>query len=291
MNNAKPRDMKKILFPTDFSEVALNAIRYALEFYKDQECLFFLLHTYTPPVYHPEYILGSPGQIGLGDVMHEAAETRLKKLKHSLEEKFPNPNHSLRIHAAFSTLVHEIHDRAAREEVDLVIMGTKGATGAREILFGSNAVHVIKNSRCPVLVIPPEFNYQEPREILFPTDYEVEYTAELLAPLVEIQQNHKGKIHVLHVTAGPELPARQSALRKLLKAKLADTADFHDVADAPLISAINDFKSEKAVNLLVMVRNKHTFVERLFIEPVIKNIGFHENVPFLILPPDKSHEL
>jgi hypothetical protein len=39
--------------------------------------------------------------------------------------------------------------------VDLVIMGTKGATGAREILFGSNAVHVIKNSNCPVLVIPP----------------------------------------------------------------------------------------------------------------------------------------
>ncbi|SFR33324.1 Nucleotide-binding universal stress protein, UspA family [Robiginitalea myxolifaciens] len=283
--------MKKILLPTDFSEVALNAIHYALEFYKDQECLFFLLHTYTPPVYHPEYILGSPGQIGLGDVMQEAAETRLKKLKHSLEEKFPNPNHSLRIHAAFSTLVHEIHDRAAQEGVDLVIMGTKGATGAREILFGSNAVHVIKNSNCPVLVIPPGYSYQEPNIILFPTDYEIEYTGELLGPLTEIQKNHKSTVHVLHVSAGPELSARQAALRKLLKAKLGDTAHFHDIADTPLISAINEFKSEKPVNLLAMVRNKHTFVERLFIEPVIKNIGFHVNVPFLILPPDKSFEL
>ena len=87
--------MKRILLPTDFSDNAFEAIRYALLVFKDIECTFFLLHTYTPPVYQTEYLLGSPGLIGLGDVMQETSMTQLEQLKDRLVNQYENPNHTL----------------------------------------------------------------------------------------------------------------------------------------------------------------------------------------------------
>jgi len=47
--------MKKIILPTDFSENAYNAIKYAVQLFKDVESTFYLLHTYTPPVFQVGY--------------------------------------------------------------------------------------------------------------------------------------------------------------------------------------------------------------------------------------------
>ena len=63
--------------------------------------------------------------------------------------------------------------------MDLIVMGTKGASGLKEVLFGSNTVHVIKNAKCPVLAVPSEFVFESPREILFPSDYEVSFNEKL----------------------------------------------------------------------------------------------------------------
>ena len=60
--------MKRIILPTDFSQNAYNAICYAIRLFKEVECTFYLVHTYTPAIYQAEYVLHSPGQIGLGDI-------------------------------------------------------------------------------------------------------------------------------------------------------------------------------------------------------------------------------
>ena len=136
--------MTRILLPTDFSDNSFEAIRYALMVYKDIKCTFYLLHTYTPPVYHSEYLLGSPGQIGLGDILQDSSMTQLEKLKSRLEGQYENPKHNIIVHSAFNTLLAEISETVEAENIDLIVMGTQGATGAKEILFGTNTVHVIK---------------------------------------------------------------------------------------------------------------------------------------------------
>ena len=73
--------MKKIILPTDFSDNAYNAIRYAVQLFKDVETTFYLLHTYTPAIYQTEYVLESPGQIGLGDMYQENSQNQLEELK------------------------------------------------------------------------------------------------------------------------------------------------------------------------------------------------------------------
>lgn len=276
--------MKRILLPTDFSDNSLKAINYALKMFKNIKCKFYLVHTYMPPVYNMEYLMGSPGLIGLGDIMQETSMTQLEELKNRLEKEYHNPEHNLVVHTAFNTLVNEVMETVESEGIHLVVMGTKGATGAEEILFGTNTVHVIKKAHCPVLAIPPNFEYENPLKILFPTDFEIEFNMERLAPLLEIADEHGSQINVLHVSTGYELTPEQEKQKKGLEKILGTKALFHDVPDNEIINAINGFQAKEKINLLVMVQNKHTFMERLFIEPVIKKIGFHVTIPFLVIP-------
>lgn len=276
--------MKRILLPTDFSDNAFEAIKYALRIYKDIECTFYLLHTYTPVIYNPEYLMGSSGQIGLGDILQENSMTQLEKLRNRLKSDYKNEKHTIVIHTAFNTLFGEISDMVAAEAIDIIVMGTKGATGAQEILFGTSAVHVIKKAKCPIIVVPPKFKYEAPKEILFPTDYDIPYKKEKFGQLLEITQGHKSRINVLHVRAGYDLNSSQQKNKAQLEALLDHKALFHDVPDNGIIAAVNEFQIKTNVNLLVMVRNKHTFMEKLFIEPIIKKIGFHVRIPFMVLP-------
>ena len=210
--------------------------------------------------------------------------TQLEKLKSRLEGQYENPKHKFIIHSAFNTLLGEISEMVEAENIDLIVMGTQGATGAKEILFGTHTVHVIKKARCPIIAIPPKYKFEAPKEILFPTDYEIEYKQEKFETLMAIAEQHKSRINVMHVRAGYDLNEIQEKHKTQLKKLLGNKALFHEEPDNVIIDAINDFQIKKKINLLVMVQNKHTFMERLFIEPIIKKIGFHITVPFMVLP-------
>ena len=277
--------MKRILLPTDFSDNAYNAVRYALNLFKEQECTFYLLHTYTPAIYQADYILHSPGQIGLGDIYQESSITQLDALKTKIEREFNNPKHTFLIHSAFNLLVDELLETVTNENADMIIMGTQGATGAKEIIIGSHTVHVIKKATCPIIAVPSNFDYETPKEILFPTDYEIDYSEAQLHQLLDIAKNHISRIAVMHVSTGYELTEVQQRNKAKLDKMLIKIAHlFHELPDQTDIDGINSFQMEKRMNLLVMIQNKHTFLERLFIEPVIKKLGFHVNIPFMVIP-------
>lgn len=276
--------MKRIILPTDFSDNALNASRYALKLFEEQECTFYLMNTYTPAVYQPEYVLHSPGQIGLGDIYQSESQEQLDKLQNQLQQEFSNPKHTLITHSAFNILVDEVVSMTEKEKADFVVMGTQGASGAKEIFLGTHTVHVIKKSKIPVLAIPEVYQFAPPASILFPTDFEIDYQAEELSALLELAAMADSKIHVLHIASGYGLTENQKKNKFKLEQILAPTnSEFYEVPSQEIIEGINNFQKEHKVDLLAMVQNKHTFLERLFIEPIIKKIGFHVSIPFMVL--------
>ncbi len=277
-----------MLLPTDFSENAYNAIRYAQELYKDESCLFYLLHTYSPPIYYVEYASFSSEQIGLDDFYHAKAMEQLEELKQNLENSFKNPLHQFQLKAAFNTLMDEVLEMVENVNISVIVMGTKGATGTKELLFGSNTVHVIKKAKCPVIAVPDGFAYETPKEILFPTDYEISYKTKALKELLYLANEHISRIDVLHVATGHPLTDLQIANRERLENLLKPFAHvFHDMPNNEVINGINEFQLKNKINLLVMVMNKHTFLERLFLKPVIKKIGLNLHIPFMVIPyPD-----
>lgn len=277
--------MKKIILPTDFSYNAYNAISYAMNLLKDEEATFYLMNTYTPAIYQTEYLLHSPGQIGLGDIYQSESINQLEELQKKLQKEFKNPKHTIITHSAFNILVDEVASMVANENADMIIMGTQGATGAKEIFLGTHTVHVIKKATCPVIAIPADFEFETPKEILFPTDFEVEYSEEQFTALLDLAELHKSRIQVIHISSGYDLTEFQEQNKAKLEQLLEKTPNlFHDLPSQEIITGINNFQLKNKMNMLAMIQNKHTFLESLFIEPVIKKIGFHVSIPFMVIP-------
>ncbi|SHI80378.1 Nucleotide-binding universal stress protein, UspA family [Arenibacter nanhaiticus] len=277
--------MKRILIPTDFSENSYKAIAYALQLLKSKSCTFHLLNTYTPAIYQAEYLLHSPAQIGLGDIYQTNSETQLKELKIKLTTEFKNPLHEFVTHTAFNVLVDAIDELVSNESIDLVVMGTQGATGAKEIFLGSNTVHLLKRAKYPVLAVPNNYEFRVPKKILFPTDYEINYNTALLKEVLYLADIHKAKIKVMHISQNYELSTEQQKNKSKLTELLSGVVhQFHDLPDQGIIEGINSFQQTHETDVLVMVKNKHSFLENLFLKPVINQIGFHTNIPFLVLP-------
>jgi len=277
--------MKKILLPTDFSENSWNAIKYALQLFKDEICTFYLLNTFIPAVYQVEYVLIDPAQFGMVDSARATSIKNLEKIKERIETEFKNPNHSIKTQSAFNALVSEVKDQVAEKSIDFVAMGTKGATGAKEVLFGSNTVHVLNQVKCPVLAIPDAFAYENPHEVLFPTDYEIEFKDEHLNLIFDIAKAHTSRVNVLHVSYGNELNKTQEKNKNILENKLKKVANiFHDVSNLNVEDAILNFQMKNKINMLIMINNKHSFFENLFFKKLVHHIGFHIKTPFLVIP-------
>ena len=278
--------MKKILLPTDFSENASNAIDYALELLKDEECNFYLINTYTPVIYNYDYQMNTGGYLGdVVDVVKKNSMDKLEELKDRFKKKYHNKKHKFTIVSSFNLLTDEIKYLIDTYNPDLIIMGTKGASGAKEVLFGSNAIHVINKAKCPVMVIPDAYFFETPKNILFPTDFLVDYTEEQLSVLKMITGNYESTVHILNVSHGSELTEKENNNKERLGRLLANYKHiFYRVGDQEIPKAIQDFQNDVYVQLLMMINNKHSFFENLFFKPIINQIGFHLTVPFLVVP-------
>lgn len=277
--------MKKILLPTDFSDNSWNAIAYALKLYKNQKCNFVLLNTYTPIIYNVDYMEINGVTTGVIDSMKEASENSLNDLLNKIQKEFKNPNHSFSMLSSFNTLVSEIKDLHKENKIDFIVMGTKGATGLAEILFGSNTIHIIKNVKCPILAVPSGFDFESPEEILFPSDYELSFKQKHLQPVLEIAETYTSRVHFLNVSFDNNLTDKQTNNKKTLERSFKKIAHvFHSVSNQNVTDAIARFGLKVDINLLVMINNKHSFFENLFFQSKIHQIGFHLNIPFLIIP-------
>lgn len=279
--------MNKILLPTDFSDNSLNAIKYAVQLFKDQTCDFILLNTFTPAIASVEYMEVASAQFGLLDAMKEASKTGLNTIREKIESEFKNPKHTFSQISSFNMLSTEISDLYEGNVMDIIVMGTKGATGAKEIFFGSNAVSIVKKMKnCPVLLVPENYEFVIPKQIAFPTDYNRYCDAKELQYLKNMADLHASKIRVVHINVEEKLDENQENNFTILKQYLSNYEhSFHWIPDyASKATGITDFIEELEIDMLAMVQYSHSFLERIMREPVIKKIGFHLTIPFLVIP-------
>lgn len=280
--------MKKILLPTDFSENAWNAISYAVQLLKKEECIFYLMNTYTPVIYKTEYSLHSSSYLSLDEYYRKASMEGLEEVESRIKESFPNARHWFEKISSFNLLNEEIREQVKEKGIDLVIMGTKGATGADEILFGTHTVHAIKRALCPILAIPSGFKYRDPENILFPTDFEINYSPQRLQIFREIASENAKRVNILHVPFDyPPHPALEEGKDILSEYLEGLPLEFHTLKSKTVPEGIYAFQEQEPTDMLVMISNKHNFLENILFLPVINEIGFHVKVPFLVIPSGK----
>jgi nucleotide-binding universal stress UspA family protein len=272
---------KNILLPTDFSDNAWSAAIYTLKLYAEDVCTFYFLHTSKINVSVMSNLSNK-----LLDVMAKNDMKELNDLKEMAETVNANANHNFEIILSTKDLRDAIESAVKKFNVDLVVMGTKGATKAKELFLGSNTVDIIKNmTLCPIMAIPDEFDFVEPKQIAFPTDFNRFYGEELVS-LKRLADLYNSKIRIVHISNEDNLTTSQDYNLAMLKAYLEDYPHtFHWMPDyAKKSKEINDFIEELQVDILVMINYKHGFIEQLIKEPVIKKIGFQPKVPFMVIP-------
>ncbi|MFT4832044.1 MAG: nucleotide-binding universal stress UspA family protein [Psychroserpens sp.] len=276
--------MKRILLPTDFSNNAWNAITYALDFFKNEVCSFYILHTYTPSFYRVDYMLGGPSFSAIPDAGVEDSLKGLEKTLKDIKKQYSNPNHTFETLSAFNILTDEINEVVDSKSIDLIVMGTQGATGAKDLFIGTNTVHVLRKVKIPVLAVPAGYVFKEIQKIVFATDYWTQYKKEEIEPLALMAKMHKAKLIVLHVLEEMDLWKKQEENKKDLTIYLGDVPHSFDQMESKHVAdAIQDYMESKQLDLLAMQNRKHFFWERLLTRQNVDAIGFHLKVPFLVL--------
>lgn len=276
--------MKRILLPTDFSKNAWNAISYALDFFKNEKCVFYILHTYTPSFYRVDYMLGGPSFSAIPDAGVEESVKGLEKTLKDIKKQYANPNHTFETLSAFNILTDEINDAVDSKGIDLIVMGTQGATGAKDLFIGTNTIHVLRKVKIPVLAVPAGYTFKKIQKIVFATDYWTQYKKEEIDPLTLIAKMHNAKLIILHVLEELELWKKQEENKKNLSQYLGEqTHTFAQIKSKHVADAIQEYMESNPLDLLAMQNRKHFFWERLLTRQNVDAIGFHLKVPFLVL--------
>ncbi len=279
--------MKEILLPTDFSDYALNAIFTAIKLQHKTPCHFILLHAYEPDTRNKSGRQSSTRAGLVYDAMQKDALNKLEETLDTISKVSDYAQHTFSLKAKRGDLATAISELVPKYDLDFIVMGTKGATGAKQIFLGSNSVRVLKKVRnCPILVIPEKFNFQSLRNIVFPTEYSHFFSKGQLKPLRVLAEAWKSQILVFHVAQEFKLSEQQLANKNILKERLDPIKhSFYKVTiESTVAAAINDFANEQSADMICLLHYSHTFMEKLTQEPVVNRVGFHTEVPLLILP-------
>jgi len=268
--------MKKILAPVDFSDASTNSLLFAAELSKRASARLIIINI-----------------VKKGED-EEDARNRLKSMEMDLKESFDsNLNcESFLGHGTFITTLKKI---TAAQQPDLIVMGTKGASGLKRILIGSNTVNVISKTKLPVLVIPEVARFEDfikkgKNRIIFATDLDSLENRDALNILKEIALLIiEPKVRVLSVRPKKtklrdSKAIERDALLSLFNPEIE--SERVTVFSSTVMGGINFYLSEKnndAGLISMIARDSGFLIERHY----TREMASHTHLPLLVLHDTK----
>lgn len=170
--------MKKILVPTDFSETANNAVKVALEIAQKAKATVYFFHTVNTAIDWSNTQMSVPSKPVTVQKQKEmypevskqitAAQAKLSELSKIAAKMKVNS----KIELGYNLFHEDLGRFADKNKVDLIIMGTHGASGVKEAFLGSNTLKVIRTSNTPVLTVKHKHKAFKIKKIIYASDFE-----------------------------------------------------------------------------------------------------------------------
>lgn len=185
--------MRKILIPTDFSDHAEYALKVAAQIAKKNNGEIILLHMLELP--HE----GSDA-IGAGHDIPEIMffkNAAIKRLEDLMDEEYLDGLKVSEI-VQFELAFDGILNISKKNDVDLIVMGSHGASGFKEMFIGSNAEKVVRNSEIPVLIIKKEEENFEVNDFVFASNFSEEIKKPF-EKVVEFANKFEATIHLVTI--------------------------------------------------------------------------------------------
>jgi nucleotide-binding universal stress UspA family protein len=258
----------KILFPTDFSAYSRRALPYALDLCKKTNGELVVLSAYDVP-----YGENSISSVSLLDAIKENAVANMKEF----EQSFAGEGIRFQTEVIMGNPVRIIKEWCRDKQIDLVVMGTHGASGLEEFLIGSNASSVIQGVDVPVLVIPPKASFEPLKKIVFCTELALEEDLKTLNSLKAIALLYQAEINLLHIQKQSTEGAREYLREQFESVPI----HFTIVNDDDIEEAILTHAQESGADLIAAMTKKYGFFEGLFHRSLTNKLAFHSNMPVL----------
>lgn len=185
--------MKKILVPTDFSEQAENALRVAAQLAKKHNGEIYLLHIVEIPM-HKVDALSSYNNLPEAVYFMKLAHKQFEALKAKDYLKDIVIHEEVDLHEIFKG----VFQTCKKHDIDLVVMGSNGVSGLREMLIGSNTEKVVRTSETPVLVVKNPHEHFKVNDFVFASDFKDESKIPFKKAM-DFAQDLGAKMHLLTV--------------------------------------------------------------------------------------------
>ncbi len=275
--------MKTILIPTDFSETARNAARYAIHLAKSLNIHKLVLYNACS-----RNIETDPSLVVVVDDFSkqaiDASRDALEKFKQSL---LPMCSEQMEIihYSEYAFLTDSINEISKKFNADLIVMGVTGSDKLNEAFMGSHSLDVARISETPVIIVPPNATVTPIEEVMLACDYtDIEKTTPVKA-IKDLLGETKATLFVLNVDQSDkgfssEATAETEKLEQLLS---PFDPEYHFVNADNFIDGINDFAVKRQIDLIITIAKQHGLFENLFKRSHTKMLAFHSHVPLMVV--------
>ncbi|GEM_PF-1772860 len=274
-------DNSTIIYPTDFSECAENAMQYAMAIAKAMKCEVLIV--YSVDVSNIVKQDENPVRVMEEIQLQEGkAKNGLRKIKREMEANDIVCNTEILKDSGISWLPEYIE----KQKPYLVVMGTTGSGSLEKKLFGSNTYRVITKTHFPLLVVPKDAIFKGFEKMIFATDFEQKDT-ENIEFLIKIARHYKASIDVVNVTETAFESEEEKVHIDTLKNELSKTNRYGNMQYKFLRwdnveERLEILLKESNANLLALVNKKKSFIDRLFYKSIVKKMVYRTKIPLLI---------
>lgn len=271
--------MNTILVPTDFSDGAFNALKYAIRMAELLNFSVKIVHAYSMPP------TGSAVMVDITEILEKNAREELALLAKKVE---PENKSNIQItYSAQHGSVVDVIDRMSRTEgIEFVVMGTQGASGITEKWLGTNAASAAKNVEDPLMIVPANHSYKHIDHILFATDLKVTENDKHLRFLSMLASKSNAKLDFLHIRKQREesddekIEKYRGQLNRIFGEGKTRIAYLYD---EEVNEGIKDGIETHNPDVLVVVRHAYGFFEGLFRSSVSRKLIAESALPILVL--------
>ncbi|MDG1730529.1 MAG: universal stress protein [Algibacter sp.] len=227
--------MKKILVPTDFSNQAENALKVAAQLARTYNAEIYLLHILEIPL-HEVDAMNSRSDLPEAVFFMKLAHRKFENIMEKDYLKDIKVHETVDFHDIFKSVFH----KCKKHEIDLVIMGSNGVSGLKEMLIGSNTEKVVRTSETPVLVIKKEHDTFKIDNFVFASDFKEE-SKETYKKAIDFAKILGAKLHLLVVNTPNKFITSEHATERMQD--FANSSGFSNYT----LNIYNDVTIEKGI--------------------------------------------
>jgi len=257
--------MTTIIVPTDLSQVADNAARYAAQMIKGVYDVNFLLFHVCE---HQED--------------RNSAEVLLTKLKEELQSR-----HMIKVETKVEQggdFIDCLERQARHSDAHLIVMGITGKSKLEQVFMGSNTLKMIEKNVCPVLVVPASAQYFEIKNACLLSDFKDVQGSMPEVPIKNVLNLFRPALHIVNVNSEHYVSLTSDFMAersRLLEMFQGFKPEFYFIGTFDLVETVQTFVADKNIDLLITVPRNHSFWGNLFKTSNTKKLVYESTIPIL----------